>query len=297
MGKYPVCKINKSKQDNDCYYIIRRIGDSGFFSNYLYVLGHINYARKKGYIPVVDMLNYPTVYDEKETVNGTFNNWEYYFEQPDGHTLREAYNAPKTILSDNFYLSDYTIQYVGGSTKIPDRATVENLNALINKNICLRKEVSNEIENVWESLIGVADAKVLGVHIRGTDMNACKDHPEAIDVEEFVKVVEKMNAEKSFTHILVCTDEKLILERLVSVFGDKVVSTNAYRAETATNVGIHLNSDYPRDNHKYFLGLEVLTDAVLLSKCNSLICGNSNVSLAAILFNNNKYTEIKHLTK
>ena len=49
------------------YYIIYRPeGGAGFFSNYVWVLGHIVLARRCGYTPVVDMKNYPTLYSEDE---------------------------------------------------------------------------------------------------------------------------------------------------------------------------------------------------------------------------------------
>ena len=75
-------------------YIIRRLGkDGGFFSNWLYVLGHIRYARKKGYIPFVDMANYPTLYNEEYRINNTNNCWEYYFKQPVKMNLQDVYGG------------------------------------------------------------------------------------------------------------------------------------------------------------------------------------------------------------
>ena len=54
------------------YYIVRRClgwGGNGFFSNYLYALTHIAYAKENGWIPVVDMRNYRTLYSENHPVN------------------------------------------------------------------------------------------------------------------------------------------------------------------------------------------------------------------------------------
>ena len=74
------------------YYIIyREEGGAGFFSNYMCVLGHIVLARKFGYIPVVDMKNYKTLYSEDIPVAGTENAWNYYFQDAGGVTLEEAY--------------------------------------------------------------------------------------------------------------------------------------------------------------------------------------------------------------
>ena len=62
--------------DGPVYYIVRRSlnwGDAGFFSNWLYALTHVAYAKEKGWIPVIDMRNYRTLYSEDHPVNGTRN--------------------------------------------------------------------------------------------------------------------------------------------------------------------------------------------------------------------------------
>lgn len=42
------------------------------------MLGYTKYAFDKGWIPVVDMENYETLYQEENPVNGTRNVWEYF---------------------------------------------------------------------------------------------------------------------------------------------------------------------------------------------------------------------------
>ena len=61
------------------YYIIRRADNrTGLFSLFNTNLGHIYYAVQRGYIPVVDMMNYENCYLE-ESKMGVENAWEYYF--------------------------------------------------------------------------------------------------------------------------------------------------------------------------------------------------------------------------
>ena len=55
------------------FYVIRRCPGTGLFSNLAYVMNHIQIANRMGFIPVVDMKNYPTVYNEKEKIFGTYN--------------------------------------------------------------------------------------------------------------------------------------------------------------------------------------------------------------------------------
>ena len=59
--------------------MIRRSPGAGMFSNFIYVLNHVNIA-KNNFIPIVDMENFTTIYNERQKINNTYNAWEYYFE-------------------------------------------------------------------------------------------------------------------------------------------------------------------------------------------------------------------------
>ena len=48
------------------------------FSNLSFVLNHIKIAKSLGAIPIVDMYNFPTIYNEKEKILNTYNSWEYF---------------------------------------------------------------------------------------------------------------------------------------------------------------------------------------------------------------------------
>ena len=74
--------------------------------------------------------------------------------------------------------------------------------------------------------------------------------------------------------------------------GGNVITYRAFRADKDDElIGLH-DSAIVRKNHKYLLGYEVLRDAYTLSKGVALVCGYSNVSNVAMLWNNNKYKKI-----
>ena len=68
------------------------------FSNVFHVLQHIYLAEKLGLMPVVDMRQYMTYYNEAEEIDGTRNAWEYYFEQPSGFSLDEVYQSSRVFI-------------------------------------------------------------------------------------------------------------------------------------------------------------------------------------------------------
>ena len=64
------------------YYIISvKNRGHGFFSNFYHVLFHISIANFYNWVPVVDMKNHQTLYNEKKKIFSTHNSWEYYFKQ------------------------------------------------------------------------------------------------------------------------------------------------------------------------------------------------------------------------
>ena len=66
-------------------------------------MNHLLIAQRHNFIPVVDMENYPTIYNEKKKINGTKNAWEYYFEPVSKYSLNEVYKSQNVfITSDKF---------------------------------------------------------------------------------------------------------------------------------------------------------------------------------------------------
>ena len=90
-------KLNPDK----VFYIIRRYPGTGLLSNLAYVINHIQIANRMGFIPIVDMKNYPSVYNENDKIFGTLNSWEYYFEQLTDYSLDEVYQSKNIIITDN----------------------------------------------------------------------------------------------------------------------------------------------------------------------------------------------------
>ena len=77
------CKLNqdKYKETNKNCLIIRRKQFHGFFSDFANVLMNMHIAYKFNLIPLVDMENYPSLFQEDKLINETGNVWEYYFKQ------------------------------------------------------------------------------------------------------------------------------------------------------------------------------------------------------------------------
>ena len=276
------------KNENDpIYYIIRRKPLwEGFFSNYFYVLSHIIYGDAHGWKSVVDMQNYPTLYSEKNGYEGVMNCWECYFRQPDNTGIREAYSSNNYVLSKNQYYGNLGVPVYSTNQGHITEDMVRKLYVLQEQRIPILNMFIEECDIYFETLFN--SEQVIGVHVRGTDMyKGLKLHtipPRINDVFDHVDSILSANN----CSIFLCSDENRAVEWFTERYGDRVKTLHAFRANTKTLVGIHKQID-ERNNHHYLLGKEVLLDALMLSKCDYLICGVSNVTSAAVLFNNRRY--------
>ena len=88
------------------FYVIQRHPGYGIFSNLTFVVNHIKIALDMGFIPIVDMENYTTIYNENKKIFNTYNSWEYYYEQVSPYSLEEVYKSMNIIVTSNIFYSE-----------------------------------------------------------------------------------------------------------------------------------------------------------------------------------------------
>lgn len=282
------------------YYIIyREEGGAGFFSNYMCVLGHIVLARKLGYIPVVDMKNYKTLYSEDIPVAGTENAWNYYFLDAGGVTLEEAYASGRCVNCNGKYLEKYSDKYVMPKWRYPTEKTIRFYTPFVEKHMRLREDLEAEYAAEWSRRAGEKDV-VLGIHIRGTDMKNRLGHPTPAPVQDYLeKTYRLLQDHPEITKIFLATDENNIKELYEKQFRDskwELFMNEAFRLwdhGEEKRTGVHETKlDNPRKLHKYLMGKEVLQDVWFLNQCDYLICGHDNVANVVILWNQDRYKQV-----
>lgn len=284
-----------NKKQSNTYYIVRRImkwGNAGFFSNYLYAISHITYAKEKGYIPVVDMQNFKTLYSEKKTIYGTKNVWEYYFSNA-GTSVKEAYASKNFILSDGYHpKSQYKLFSETNDTCDIKKDIYKKTVSLSNEYYKINDLLINKFEKLNEELF--KGKTVCGIHYRGTDKKTPPPgHRYTPDTSKFVSAINYIIKKYNIDTFFICTDENDFIENISREFKEKTfLSTKSFRLSSTDQTGVHYaKPSNARENHYYLLGEEVLCDTYLLSKCSYLICGHSNVTVAAMFMNGDTYKE------
>lgn len=287
------------KRITNKYYIIRRgnLG-AGFFSNYYWVMGHLVFARRLGYIPVVDMLNYKTLYSEDSPVDGELNAWNYYFDNVGAAALEEAYGSGKYVLGKDEPLHKYANKFCDANYRFPSDKAIDYYYPVIRDHIRIKDSITAEFTKVWDGKTSHLD-KIIGVHIRGTDMKNDLGHPMPANIERYIAEIEALLREdKKVNGIFLATDEKKAVEHFRNHFNGKcdVIVNEAFRSDEQKaehKTGIHEQIiENPRENHKYKMGMEVLHDAWCLSRCNYLVCGHSNITNVVVLWNNHRFQRV-----
>ena len=264
--------LNLRKKNRDkTFYVIRRSPGAGFFSNLILILNHLKICEKKKYIPVIDMKNFTTIYNEKKLINNTFNAWEYYFKNVSTYNLEEVYKSQNVIISPN--------KIVHNMEHWPNKHL--EFKKIYNKYIKVNKGVKKILEKYLKKL-SFKNKKILGVHFRGTSYKTSPGHALPATIEQIIKHSEYLLNKYKFEKIFLVTEELNYQQKLKNHFGNKLISINSFRS----------NRDdaflkYPRNLHRYKLGLESIIEAFLLSKCSGVFYVSSNLVHAANLISEN----------
>lgn len=192
------------------------------------------------------------------------NIWEYYFKQP--YTQQGSYQV----------VQDYTELIL-----LKDNSFRSTMNYIYKNYFILNDDTK---EKLLPSFKLFEEKNILGVHIRRTDkflvgMHGTTQKHAPVDLELFKEEIDKVVDD--YDYVYLATDCMDAVSYIKEHYGKKVIyNVNAIRGNSTRS--IHNNF---KDLSGYIKGLNVLTDVILLSKCNHLIRSSSNVSITSLYLN------------
>ena len=248
-------KLNKNKY----FYVIKRSPGAGMFSNLTFVMNHLLIAHNHNLIPVIDMENFPTIYNEKKKIDGTYNSWEYFFNPVSKYTLDEVYKSKNVFITSNRFLQIFTHNIYDQKFKqIRNKINIKN-NLLKKINYFKNKHFKNK--------------KVLGIHYRGTSYKTSANHPMPPTKIQMKNLIDEELKNKQYNKIFLATEDLEIFNFLRSIYKQKLIFLNNFRSKHDNAFKI-----YPRKKHRYLLGEEIIFESILLSHSNKFIFVQTNVS-------------------
>jgi len=274
------------------YFEIRNTWDTntGFFAYFMMTLTQLKFAETHKLLPVV---NFNEPHNHYYEPGYSKNIWENYFEPVAGldSEALSLKNKQEVTFHDYHYYKKLDVfdeppETDPLSIKIWFETFRARRAALTKKYIKPKSVITEMIDKYYEEHMQGYD--VLGIHIRGTDKEVDQKGKKyqvqqvlvrKITPEEYFPYVDKYLLNHKDARIFVATDQQQYLDCFIERYQDRIISSSALRTSGEDPL-FRLET-----NSKFLRGVEVLCDSLLLSRCDYLIKGWSNVSEAAICFN------------
>lgn len=278
-------KIKCGNDNSDIvFFVIRPRKDcvEGLLSLFWNVMINIEYANKKGYVPIVDFKNYETQY----WMGNDSNAWEFYFTQPTKYKLENVYRSKNVILSGletlQYNKEKYRANY--------DRKSLFEMYSTIFSSISFSDEVLKRVEKEMGNL---DFSNVIGLYLRGTDYTNLKPsgHPVQPSVKQAEEVVDMYIEKYHPKFLFLVTEDGKIYEEIKQRYGDlcRTVSFDKYVYNYDGKQFLsHDKSIMELCESPYERGMNYLTKIVMLSRCGYIIGGNTNGMWAACAFSGGK---------
>lgn len=233
---------------------------AGFFSNFRGSVSAIKECEEKGLSPYFYWKGTP--YDDASHGD---NVWEYYFEQVNPLLFTAGKNLPRQMAQQDFSWRN-----------LPETRAI--MSRYIDKYVQVKMDIQKEVDDYYNE--NMKDRNVLGVHIRLTDKAT---HPAEkktiVSLDNYKTEIQNYIDIFPEAYIYIATDSTDYLTELQREFGDKILLPDVIRSSGGNSIHHHSKGN------GYQKGKDVLIECLLLSKCNFLIKGVSNVSLCALFFN------------
>jgi hypothetical protein len=283
----------QKKKSNSVHILKRTPLGAGLFSNYMLILEHLFLYPDNEYF--VDWKNFKTFYNEKNSILGTKNAFEYYWQQPIESNLKHIYKKRNYYITND--RSDYGKFNFNELNTMLDSDNLKRLHKCALK-IPLNKHTDNHIKDTFKNLL--KGMNTIGVSHRSTDYTNLQQvgHYVQPTINDLILEVRKFYKLEQFEQIFISSDDYLAIEEFkqnigldVPVVSSKrsLVNSNFYGRKYNKNKDLITETSAERENDLYLFGLEYLTDVYLLSKCEYFIGGFTSGSAAVLVLNNDKF--------
>lgn len=253
----------------------------GFFSYYKVFLSCIQKYIIKGFIPILEVETYPTVFNGYKANSSTGNSWEYFFEQPFGYTYENVIKKGKNIKYINCKRDSVTPQY---TNFYKSKIAIEYWHNIALKFIPIKYKIIKETNKIINQLFN-GSKNILGILIRGTDYIAKKPshHPIPPDPGRVINDIKKLDKKYGYKWIFITTEDNIIREKFINEFKNKlkyINYKNNFKYDFKSKKYLSYN-DNIKGNLDFFK--IYLINILVLSKCIDIITSRTNGAVAAFI--------------
>lgn len=298
----PKTKCSYGEKNKDKTFMVIPVSEtSGLYSNISIALPIMQYAIKRGFIPVIDYQN--TFSDAIQDIEnkGLENAWEYYYEQPARVSLEEVYQSKRVI---HYSREAYYVKKPRWFSTLPiSDQELQYWHKFVMENIRLQRSIEERIEQEAAKIF-VGKKKILGVGVRAGFLSLylskspkIEGHPIVPTCEEMIKIVEAKMKEWGYEYIYLHADDREYQQKFVNYFGDKCLFMERHLKHWFSN---DMPLMTPEEIHCEYKGISVreeteeyMIGVYLLSMCDSLYCSQGGGTYFAYLLNGGRYEHVE----
>lgn len=291
------------KNPDKYFYVIRSIDDTSKFytgprhnlmANYFYVLSHMMYAENNGLSPVVDQLNYPVYISQEKMVHGSYNPWEYFWEQPYGNKLDDVYESKNVILSKREWFGEWDMGY--DVENYTNKKLVAQYHALAEK-VPLNTVMQQYCEEKKREMF-TGKERILGVSVRigghsDTAYSQGAGHPKQPSAEEMVQLVETRMTAWNMDKVFLATDSDYAVDTFRQAFSQQLIVMSRMRSPIGYDKQRDIFKPMYTTNNIIQTSKDYIVEMQLLANCDGLLGSVSSGLRYAVVQNNAAYEHIE----
>lgn len=270
------------------FYVIQRPNLWGIMTVMYTFLRYMDFALRRNWIPVIDMVNTQSLYLDEDARTAGANAWNYFFEQPCGYSLDDISNAKNVITSShNVTLSNgYNSEYAD----VTNPKKLEYWQTLAHELIRFTPECLKFIDNMRSEVFGALSPNdVLGTYCRGTDYLRLKPKNHNVQPEPQI-VIEKAKEilqNTGLSHVYLVTEDQEIKDMFSSEFGSDLLAPNVKRYKSQDSY--IWEQDEMLSRSRILNGYEYLSSMQLLSECKGFVGGVTGGTAGMMLLRSGQF--------
>lgn len=232
------------------------------------------YAEDHGMIPVMDMKNHRSIYQNANDF-GKVNVWDKYYLQPGKISLETA------LESNNYVLADTSVewfQYL--RMRRPKKYTADFLREKYSRYIKLQQTVIEQCESAFHTVIPnhCHHPRLFGIKLRGTDYIQYH-HSRQPDVNKLVEIAKEKFEQYHCDYYFISTEDAEIYKSFQKQLPpDKIIGFNSGNISNVKGfVGAYISKTMGEDK----AALDYIITLYLLDKCCCLLGGVCGATIVA----------------
>jgi len=238
-------------------------GRRGFHSMTMQYLG-FTFELKEDERLVLDLYGNENAYQDDLTNKNTWGQWFVQEDWTEEEVVREVGSIHHGCSLGAWFL----------------HAHRRSLHPVMKKHLVVRDHILEKIKAFKATYF--KDSKVLGVHIRGNEIFHDNTRPK-LSFNYYKHKIDLYLEKEKFDKILVCSDQIHTINKLKSIYGDKIIT---YPSLPYTSNGSHdfvHNKSMP--NEGYIRGEDVLIESILLAETAFLLKPMSGMTNFSLIYN------------